>query len=48
MRWFFPSWNGDFRAEVDKTDPNKSKLTLIEPTAREQEVLKTLGLSFKT
>lgn len=47
MRWFFPSWNGDFRAEVNEKDPNKTDLTIIEPTSREQEVLKKLGVQFK-
>ncbi len=44
MRWFLPSWNGDVRAE---SDGEKTQLTIIDPTAHEQEVLKLLEKIFR-
>jgi len=47
MPWFFPSWNGDVRAEAHETDPTKTRLLIIEPTLGEQKVLTELGARFK-
>lgn len=45
MRWFLPSWNGDVRAE--SVDDKTTKLTIVDPTAHEQEVLKLLETIFR-
>ncbi len=37
--WYFPSWNGDFRLESDPDDDQRTKLTVIDPTKQELEVL---------
>jgi len=50
MRWFFPSWNGDYRLEPVVPDatyreapgeplPNECRLVITEPTAAEREQL---------
>jgi hypothetical protein len=39
VQWFFPSWNGDVRIEMDADDPRHTRLTVIEPTAHELELL---------
>lgn len=43
MKWFFPSWNGDVRAEtVEGT--MVSRLVIVKPTLGEQRMLADLGL----
>lgn len=36
MRWFIPSWNGDFRLEADS---GAAKLKFVEPTSNERAIL---------
>jgi len=43
MKWYFPSWNGDIRIEVDPENPARTIITAIEPTADEERVLKSLA-----
>ncbi len=43
MKWYFPSWNGDIRIEVDPKNQSRTIITAIEPTADEQRVLKSLA-----
>jgi hypothetical protein len=45
-RWFFPSWNGDVRIASHPEDESKTLITIIEPTADEKRVLKSLATIF--
>ncbi len=47
MRWFIPSWNGDFRVEDDPDHADTSVLTVHEPTEGELAALGRLGPYFK-
>ncbi len=47
MRWYFPSWNGDFRLEPDRLNPRTTVLSMVRPTAHEQKVLKGLEVVFR-
>lgn len=47
MRWYFPSWNGDLRLEVDPQHKDATLLSVIEPTAHEQVVLKAMETVFR-
>lgn len=47
MRWFFPSWNGDVRVESDPDDFKRTRLTVIEPTAYELQVLERANQVFR-
>lgn len=42
MRWYFPSWNGDFRLE--RIDDDATLLEVISPTAAELEILGELEI----
>lgn len=46
MDWYFPSWNGDIRIEVDPKDDKRTIFTMIEPTADEKRVLQALAKIF--
>ena len=46
MRWFMPSWNGDFRVETDPENPKQTLLIMVDPTLGEQEALRKLGIYF--
>ena len=48
MRWFLPSWKGDFRIESDDKNPKLCHIEMVEPTAAEQNALTLLGAHFKT
>ncbi len=39
MKWYFPSWNGDVRAEADG---DSTRITVVAPTANELAVLEKL------
>lgn len=45
MKWFFPSWNGDVRAE--KTDDGNTVITMVQPTLDEISLLETLQTVFR-
>jgi hypothetical protein len=45
MKWFFPSWNGDFRLE--KQGDDQTALVMVSPTAHELEILGVLAKSFR-
>jgi len=44
--WYFPSWNGDIRIEDHPDEDGKTIITMTEPTASEQRVLKSLAKLF--
>jgi len=46
VKWFLPSWNGDFRVEQNPNNSKISVLTMHEPTLAEQGALKVLGERF--
>lgn len=39
MRWFWPSWSGDWRLESVADHPNRCTLTIVAPTPAEVELL---------
>jgi hypothetical protein len=45
VKWFIPSWNGDLRLEPAPEE--KTKLTVIEPTAAERDMLVRMGDAFE-
>jgi len=47
MRWFIPSWNGDFRVEDDPNHTDASLLRILDPTPGELGALVVLGKYFK-
>jgi len=46
MKWYIPSWNGDLRLEAVPGEPDKTRLTITEPTAAEKELLVKMGPEF--
>jgi hypothetical protein len=44
--WYCPSWNGDWRLEVDPDSTNKTRLTIEKPTPSELVELTKLGPVF--
>lgn len=44
MKWYFPSWNGDFR--IEKSD-NKTAIEMVQPTTKELQQLGALGVEFR-
>ena len=46
MKWFVPSWNGDFRVEAIPGNDQQSVLKMHEPTLAEQGALRSLGELF--
>jgi hypothetical protein len=46
MKWYFPSWNGDFR--IEKKDDKTTSIEMVHPTAKELQQLGALGVEFKT
>jgi hypothetical protein len=47
MKWFIPSWSGDFRVEDDPNHTETSILKIHEPTLAELGALQKLGEYFK-
>jgi hypothetical protein len=45
--WYFPSWNGDLRLEPEADSADKTRLSIVEPTAHEQIVLTGLEKVFR-
>jgi hypothetical protein len=45
-KWFVPSWNGDLRLEPAPNDSKKTRLSIVDPTAHEKEVLVALSPLF--
>ncbi|MFH1609418.1 MAG: hypothetical protein ABID40_02155 [Candidatus Bipolaricaulota bacterium] len=43
MKWYIPSWNGDFRLEGKPGDPKTTLLTVTDPTAAETVALEAFG-----
>lgn len=43
MKWYIPSWHGDFRLVSDEKDPQITVLEVERPTADEQRVLNHIG-----
>ena len=39
MRWFIPSFSGDFRLDPIDGQPDRSVLTILKPTLGEAEIL---------
>lgn len=44
MKWFYPSWNGDFRIEPDG---DGTVLIMVQPTSYELQLLERAGVLFK-
>ncbi len=47
MKWYIPTWNGDIRFQMDLNDPNRTLITVIQPTPGEIEKLRKLTAAFK-
>lgn len=47
MRWFLPTWNGDFRIESDPSDAKSCRLIMVEPTIGEMDALGKLGAALE-
>ncbi|MCK5642162.1 MAG: hypothetical protein KAJ19_15260, partial [Gammaproteobacteria bacterium] len=47
MRWYIPSWNGDIRFQMDLNDPERTLVTIIQPTPGEIAKLRKLTEAFK-
>ena len=47
MRWYIPTWNGDIRFESAPSDPDRTLVTIIQPTPGEIEKLRKLTTAFK-
>lgn len=41
--WYVPTWNGDLRLEPSAEDPNKTVLSIVEPTEAEKRDVITLS-----
>lgn len=47
MKWYVPTWNGDIRFETAPSDPDRTLVTIIQPTPGEIEKLRKLTDAFK-
>jgi hypothetical protein len=45
-KWFVPSWNGDLRLEPAPGDLKRTRLSIVDPTLHEKEVLAALSPLF--
>lgn len=43
MKWFIPSWNGDFRLEPSTDDKDKTSVRVFKPTVAESRIIGDLG-----